>query len=153
MTTQADGSFMFMQELNKKVLRLNKPPAEMLTLNGMWSLPVTSQPPFLGGSMPSALSWSVSPSICLALPPTALTLCLSHLAHPAGPGSAPPPTLLAQILPSVELPRGRLNQVAAPTQLVQHDPEGSGWQHRPGRERHSPHPRSIGKGQDEVRWP
>lgn len=32
--------------------------------------------------------------------------------------------MLTQILPSAELPQDRLNQVATPTHLVQHDPEG-----------------------------
>lgn len=112
--------------------------------NGMWSLPVASQPPCLGTACPQlSAGRPVSLSIYLALPSTTLTPCLSHLTHPAGPGSAPPPTMLAQILPPAELPQDRLNQVTDPTQLVQHDPEGSGWKHHPERDTFPTHSLTV----------
>lgn len=78
--TQAGGSFMFMQELKQKSAQVEQASWGDALSHGMWSLPVASQQPFLGGSMPSALSWSVSPSTCLALP-----LPLSPSACPTSP--------------------------------------------------------------------
>lgn len=103
-------------------------------------------------SPPSVAPAVVSPSFWTSLSPPSPSA--SHLTHPAGPGSAPPPPVPAQILPSDELPWDGLNQVTAPTPPAQHDPEGSGWQHRPGRERQVLcTPCSLcSTGKDEVQW-